>query len=153
MERPQMMWRKETCGSGVRGIGSVEGGTCQPEGPCMQSPCSDWDICLKHTPRGSGTAGVSLVSERTANRRQGGDVGAADGSGPSGPWQRLVRVILNEVGDSGHLLKTNAPPHGKPGRVGCCFCISGLWCWNMRKMPLAFWQLSNSPMTGRSLSL
>lgn len=55
---------------------------------------------------------MSLVSERTANRRQGGDVGAADGSGPSGPWQRLVRVILNEVGDSGHLLKTNAPPHG-----------------------------------------
>lgn len=33
-------------------------------------------------------------------------MGVADSSGPSGPWQRLVHVILNQVGDSGHLLKT-----------------------------------------------
>ena len=74
MERPQMMWRKEPRNSGVWGLGTVERGTCQPEGPWMQSPCSDWDICLKHTAKGPGRAGVSLVSwqQQEARWRLGG---------------------------------------------------------------------------------
>ena len=49
----------------------------------------------------------------------------ADGSGSSGPWQRLVHVILNEVGDSGHLLKT--PTAWKAWKAG----LSLLRIWTL----------------------